>query len=217
MNRQAAANGSEEVAQLGEPSLVCRTSRKTLVWSFVLASSPIGFGIAVLLFVVKALLADWSRDIFGSILLLAVGVVSLWGGRALWRKANRLRHVKVAVHAGGLSYRDGGTCLTCRWDQIEEVRWRVSDHYEEHSCGLRSCSHPRHEYSELQSYHESRHGPAERWRADGFHGRAPEHRRIGAGHSRRSQPEHRLHVAQPSRAVEALSGRAVNPGRGPAL
>jgi hypothetical protein len=48
----------------------------------------------------------------------------------LLRKANRLRHVRVVVHAGGLSYRGESTCLTCRWDQIEEVRFRVAHHRE---------------------------------------------------------------------------------------
>src|SRR5262249_18009948 len=67
------------------------------------------------------------------VVFLAIGVLSLWGGTVLWRKTNRLRHVQVVVHDHGLSYRDGSTCLTCRWDQVEEVRWRVAHHYEESS------------------------------------------------------------------------------------
>jgi hypothetical protein len=131
MSQQPPETDSDEVTQLGAPRLVCRISRRTLFWAFLLAALPGVVGVALLLFVTRLLLDDWSGDIFGSVLLLSLGVLSLWGCRALWRKANRLRHVQVVVHAGGLSYRDGSTCLTCRWDQVEEVRWRTANHYEE--------------------------------------------------------------------------------------
>jgi hypothetical protein len=135
-------SGLEEVAQLGEAKLVCRTSRKTLFWTFLLASLLCGFGIALLILVLRILTADWSKDVFGCIVFLAVASLSLWGAKALWRKANRLRQVQVVVHAGGLSYRDDSTCLTCRWDQIEAVRWRVSDHHEESLIGIRGMPIP---------------------------------------------------------------------------
>src|SRR4051812_6354309 len=118
MNQQPPQAGSEEVTLLGAPRLVCRTSRKTLFWGFLLASLTCVLGIVLLIFVLRRLTEDWSRDRFGSVVFLTVGVLLLWGGRAQWRKANRLRHVQVVVHAGGLSSRDGSTCLTCRWDQI---------------------------------------------------------------------------------------------------
>src|SRR5262245_20068134 len=100
MNRQALETDSEALARLGEPSLVCRTSRKTLFWSFALASVPCGLGILVLVVVANMLLADGGKEILGCLVFLAVGVFSLWGGWVLCRKANRLRHVLVAVHAG---------------------------------------------------------------------------------------------------------------------
>jgi hypothetical protein len=136
MNRQTLQPDAEAAAQLGEPLLVCRISRKTLVWGFLVASLPCGFGVAVLLLVLKMLLEDWSRDLFGAVVLLAIGVLSLWGGRVLWRKTDRLRHAQAVVHAGGISYHDGSTCLTCRWDQVEDVRWKVANHYEETSLAV---------------------------------------------------------------------------------
>jgi hypothetical protein len=136
MKQPVPESASEEVAQLGEPRLVCRTSSKTLFWGFLLASLLGGFGIAVVILVLRNLIADWSKDVLGTVALLAVTSLSLWGGRALWRKENRKRLVRVVVHAGGLSYRDGSTCLTCHWDQIEDVRWRVANHYEETSLAV---------------------------------------------------------------------------------
>jgi hypothetical protein len=127
---------SEAVAQLGEPRLVCRTSRKTLFWGFLLASLLCGSGAAVLVAVLRSLMVDWSKDVFGSAVLLAVALLLLWGGRALWRKADRKRRVRVVVHTHGLSYRDGSTCLTCRWDQIEDVRWRIWNNYEDTCIAL---------------------------------------------------------------------------------
>ena len=84
----------------------------------------------------KMLLVDRSRDVFGAVVFLAIGVLSLWGGRVLWRKTDRLRHAQAVVHDGGISCHDGSTCLTCRWDQIEDVRWRVANHYEETSFAV---------------------------------------------------------------------------------
>jgi hypothetical protein len=136
MGRQTPDNGSEEVVQLGDPRFACRISRKTLVWGFLVASLPCAFGAAMLVVVLRMLLTDWSGDISGSVILLAIGVLALWGGMVLWRKANRLRHVQVGVHAAGLCYHNGSTCLTCRWDQVESIRWKVQDHYEETSLAV---------------------------------------------------------------------------------
>jgi hypothetical protein len=131
MNQQILETDSEEVARLGEPRLICRTSRKTLFWGFVLASLACAFGVAVLILLFSTLLADWSKYIFGSVLFLVVGVLALWGGIVLWRKTNRLRRVEAVVHVGGLSYQNDCGCLTCRWDQIEYVWWKVGNHYVE--------------------------------------------------------------------------------------
>src|SRR5207249_1025722 len=62
---------------------------------------------------------------------LAAGLLFLWGGWVLWMKTNRLWRVQVVVHAGGLVYNNEETCLTCRWDQIEEFRWRVWNLFDE--------------------------------------------------------------------------------------
>jgi hypothetical protein len=132
MNQPTPNNSSDEVAQLGEPKLVCRTSRKTLFWGFVLASLLCGGGVAVLIVLLRMLIVDWSKDVFGSTVFLAVGLFLLWGGTVLWRKMNRKRQVQVVVHSRGLSYcKEDNTCLTCRWDQIEAVRWRAWDHHDE--------------------------------------------------------------------------------------
>jgi hypothetical protein len=136
MNRRALETDSEVADRLGEPSLVCRTSRKTLFWSFALASVPCGLGGVLLVVVAYMLLADGGKDILGCLVFLAVGALFLWGGWVLWKKANRLRHVLVAVHTGGLSYRDGGTCWACRWDEIEDVQCRVFQHYEESTLAV---------------------------------------------------------------------------------
>jgi general stress protein CsbA len=121
----------KEVAQLGEPKLVGRTSRKTLFWGFLLASVFFAVAVAPVVVAVRILVADWSKNGFDSVVLFAISVFSLWAGRVLWRKTNRLRHRQVVVHAHGLSYRDGSTCLIFPWDQIEEVRWGVMGHHEE--------------------------------------------------------------------------------------
>jgi hypothetical protein len=131
MKQPTPDDGSEEVAELGEPNLICRISRKTLFWGFLLASLLCGVGVGVLIVVLRMLIADWSQDVFGSIIFLAVGLLLLWGGTVLWRKTNRKRHVRVVVHSRGLSYRnEDNTCLTCRWDEIEAFRWRAWVHRE---------------------------------------------------------------------------------------
>jgi hypothetical protein len=133
MKHPVLENGGIDKAQLGEPRFVCRTSRKTLFWGFILASLPAILGLAALWWMLQMLLEDWSKDICGSLVVLAIGGVCLWGSGVLWRKASRLRHVEVVVHAGALFYRDGSSSFLCRWDEIEEVRWRVANHYEETS------------------------------------------------------------------------------------
>jgi hypothetical protein len=130
MNRQAPEIDLRDVDRLGEPRLVCHTSRKTLFWGFLVAVVPGVLGAAALCGALRLLLGGWSEDVLGLVLLLAVGVGSLWAARALWSKTSRLRHVQVAVHAGGLSYRDDSTCLAWRWDEILDIRWSVSLHRE---------------------------------------------------------------------------------------
>jgi hypothetical protein len=154
MQPQEPRTGSEEVARLGATTLVCRISRKTLFWEFILASLPCAIGVALFGLLLKMLLDDWSRDPLGAAVLLAAGVLSLWGGRVLWRKTNRLRHVQATVHTGGVSWSDGNTCLTCSWDQVEDVRWQALNHYEKTSIaiggvvpispGVRSLTHTTH-------------------------------------------------------------------------
>jgi hypothetical protein len=130
MNDPLPEDGLENMARLGEPTLVCRTSRRTLFWGFLLASLLSGFGLAFVALLLKNLLVDPSKDVLGCVVYLAIAALSLWGGIKLWRKANGKRQVRVAVHAGGLSYHDEETCLTCRWDQIAEVRWNAKKVYE---------------------------------------------------------------------------------------
>lgn len=123
-------DGSAVVDRLGEPKLVCRTSRKTLFWGFLVASVLGGLGITLCVIVLRRVVSDWSRDVFGSVLFVAVGVFLLWGARAMGRSTNRLRYTRAVVHAGGLSYHRDGACLSCRWEEIQEIRCRVTDHYE---------------------------------------------------------------------------------------
>jgi len=144
MRQESLENGSEEVAQLGEPKLVCSASRKTLFWGYLLASLPCGVGIAILITVLMGLAADWSKDILGSLVLLAVPIPFLWGGWALWRRANGKRQMRVVVHTGGLSYHDGNSVRTCRWDQIAEVQWKVANYYDDTTT--RKASHTSHEF-----------------------------------------------------------------------
>jgi hypothetical protein len=131
MNQPVPDSGSGEVARLGEAKLVCRTSRKTLFWGFLVVSLLSGAGIALLVIVLTWLVSDWSKDVFGSLVFVAVGVFLLWGGGVLWRKTNCLRHTRAVVHAHGLSYRKDNTTLTCRWEDIQEIRCLERDHYEE--------------------------------------------------------------------------------------
>ena len=127
MKTQAPDNDSEEMVQLGEPKLVCRTSRSTLFFGFLLASLLCFSGSAVLVLGLSRLMAHWSY-----VLVDAVGLLLLCGGSVLCRRTNRKRHVQVVVHAAGLFYhKEDNTCLTCRWDQIESVRCRIADHHEE--------------------------------------------------------------------------------------
>jgi hypothetical protein len=83
--------------------LVCHISRRALFWGFLLASLPCVFGVVLLILALKLLIEDWSDNLFGVVVILSFSVLSLWGGRALCRQANRLRHVKAVVHTGGLS------------------------------------------------------------------------------------------------------------------
>lgn len=137
MSQQALGNGSDELAQLGEAKLVCRTSRKTLFWLVALAVLSCAVGLGVLSVVVVMFLTAGFQDISGSVVLQALGAVSLWGAAALWGKVNRLRLVQVVVHVGGLSHRDeNNRVLTCRWDQIADVRWRLAHFYQETSLTI---------------------------------------------------------------------------------
>jgi hypothetical protein len=102
----------------------------------LMTALPCAFGVAVLVFLVNLRGADWTRDILGTVVLLAVAGAAFYGGWILVRKTNRLRRVRVVVHDGGLAYRDGAEYMTCRWDQIKDVQWRVEDHYQESSLYL---------------------------------------------------------------------------------
>jgi hypothetical protein len=130
MRQPMTAADSGTVAQFGDVRLVCHVCRKTLFWGFLLASLLCCLGLAGLVVVLRSLLTDPTRDVAGSLALLAVAALLLWGGWRLGRKANRLRSKRVIVYAGGLSYHDGSTCLTCRWDQIADIRWSARPHYE---------------------------------------------------------------------------------------
>jgi hypothetical protein len=150
MNQWAPESGTEEEAQLGELMLVYPISKKPLFWGFLLATFLGGLGVAVLLIVLERLIADWTKDVFGSALFFAFGVFLLWGGRAIWRKTKLLCHVKVNVYTGGLSYHKNNTCVTCRWNQILDVRGGATHYYEQVSLnGLipiesRRLSHTNH-------------------------------------------------------------------------
>jgi hypothetical protein len=130
MDQPLLENGSKALERLGEPKLVCRTSKAALFWGFLAACVLGGCGTAPLVVVLRRLVSDWSSDVLGSLLFVGAGVFLLWGARALWRSTNRLRYTRAIVHADGVSYRKGDTCLTCRWDEIDEIRCRVTDYYE---------------------------------------------------------------------------------------
>jgi hypothetical protein len=158
MDQEAPESKADEVAQLGEPLMTFHVSRKTLFWSFLIVLAPAAAGIALLAGVVEMLITDWSRDRLGCAVYLVVGVLLLWAGKALWSQANRLRRLKVVVHAGGLSYRKDGACLACRWDQIAAVQGQETPHYEESSLAVggivsipgttvRTLSHVSHRYT----------------------------------------------------------------------
>jgi hypothetical protein len=136
MNTQTPQTGPDEGHPLGEPVLVCRINRKVLFWGFLLASLSCGLGALLLFFMIRMLAGDWVRDLSGLVTLLVVGVLLLWGGRVLWRRTNRLRPVRAVVHAGGLSYCDHSGCLTCRWDEIEDVQWKILSQYEKTSIAI---------------------------------------------------------------------------------
>jgi hypothetical protein len=127
---------TDECSRFGEPKLVYRTGRKTIVGGFLMAALPCAFGAAVLMFLVSLRGADWTKDILGTVVLLVVAAAAFFCGWILVRKTNRLRRVLVVVHDGGLVYRDGVDYMICSWDQIEDVQWRVDDHYQESSLYL---------------------------------------------------------------------------------
>jgi hypothetical protein len=132
MQQATPHEGPEEATQLGEPKLVCRTSRKTLFFGYLLASLLCGGGVAVIIFLLSLLVAGGLQDVLGSIVLLAAGLLLLWGGGSFWRKTDRKRRVRVVVHPHGLSYRkEDDTWLIRRWEQIEGVRCRAWDHHEQ--------------------------------------------------------------------------------------
>src|SRR5262245_54259088 len=112
---------AKEAAPLGQPKLVCRTCRPTLVWGFLVAGVPFGLGGAVLAFLINVRHRDWTRDVAGTVILLALAAAAFYAGWVLWRSTNRLRHVRVAAHDGGLTYQDWARSVTCTWDQVEDV------------------------------------------------------------------------------------------------
>jgi hypothetical protein len=118
-----------DAKDMGKPVLVCRTCRRTLVGGFLLAAVSCGLGAAVLIFVVYLHAANGNTEVFGTIILLAVAAVPFYGGWVLCRKTSRLRRVQVVAYEGGLTYQGTASCESCRWDQVEDVRYKVSDHY----------------------------------------------------------------------------------------
>jgi rhomboid protease GluP len=136
MNPLAPENQSNEPAQLGEPKMVFRASRRSLFWSVTLALLPATLGITVLALAVRTLAVQGLQDGSDAIVFLVVGVLSLWGARVLWKQANRLRRLQVVVHTDGLVYRDGRTTFSCRWSQIAQARGRVAHHYDKTSLAV---------------------------------------------------------------------------------
>jgi hypothetical protein len=123
---------SAELAELGERKLVCRTSRKTLFWGFLLAFLVCSIAIAVLFVPFTIFKSPSTEDmLLNSAFFLPIGTLLLWGGIVLLRKANAMRHIQVVVHVGGLASYQDKNCLTCRWDQLDEVTWQVRNHYDE--------------------------------------------------------------------------------------
>jgi hypothetical protein len=110
------------VARLGAATLVCRVGRKSLVWGFIVAALLFAVGAAVLAGVLLLFLQTRSADF---LLLLGGWVLLAWAGWAVWNKTCLLRHVRVGVHAGGISYCDGKGWVTCRWEQVADVRWKT--------------------------------------------------------------------------------------------
>lgn len=121
----------EVPARLGPPVLVCRISPRTLFGGYLMASLPVVVGALVLLALYAIRAGDWTKDVVGTLVFLAAAGAAFYGGWVLWRRTNRLRLVRATVHAGGLSYWDATGRTTCRWDQIEDIRWKALDHYEE--------------------------------------------------------------------------------------
>jgi hypothetical protein len=124
-------NVAQELSQFGEPRLVCRTSRRTLVGGFVMAAVLCISGAAVLIFVFKVRAANWTKDIPGTVIMLTVAAGLLFAGWVVGKKINQRRQILVAVYDGGFSYENGVDCVTRRWDQIENIRWKVADFYED--------------------------------------------------------------------------------------
>lgn len=127
-----------------------------------MAALPCGFGAADLAFVLHLRAGDWAKDVPGTVLLLAVAAAACYGGWVLWRRTNRLRRVRVVASDGGLTYQDWTGCVSCRWDQIDDVRWSASDHYDVSSLALygvakvpgtttREFSHTTHQITVLRS------------------------------------------------------------------
>jgi hypothetical protein len=131
MNQGSPESNLELLTQLGDPLFVCRTSRKTLVGGFLMALVPFAIGGALLFALVNMLIADGLKDLFGLLVCLALGLLFLWAGSVLWMKTNRLRNIRVVVHAGGLVLHNQWACVTCRWDQMAEFRWRVLKYFDE--------------------------------------------------------------------------------------
>jgi hypothetical protein len=123
-------NGSVQGGDLGAARTAFRASRKTLFWSHLLALSVCAAGTAVLVGLLRLLLTDWSQDVLGSIVLLAVGLLLLWAGRSLWRHASRVRRLHIVVHDDGIAFHNGITPLVCRWDEIVAAHGRSAVHYD---------------------------------------------------------------------------------------
>jgi rhomboid protease GluP len=145
MSHQALENQTDELAQLGEPKMVFRASRKSLFWSVSLALLPGACGIGLFVLALRTLVVNGVQDGSDAIVFLVVGLLCLWGARVLWKQANRLRRLQVVVHSDGLIYRDDRTYFICRWSQIAQARGRVAHHYEKTT--LPELSHVSHRYT----------------------------------------------------------------------
>jgi hypothetical protein len=130
MSRKQLDKSSEQIANLGPAKTTFRASWKTLFWSYFLAVTVCVAAAAALVGLLWMLLTNWSGDVAGAILILAIVGLLLWAGRSLWRQASRIRRFHVTVHADGLIFDTGTTILVCRWDEVVAAYGRKTVHHD---------------------------------------------------------------------------------------